>query len=112
MLLVILTVTMLPARFQHSVSASNLVWQQFNYNGAAGSRPYFVYTPENYQVGTAVPLVVMLHGCTQTAADFAAGTQMNALADQYHFIAVYPQQTSACNQNLCWNWFTSSNQSR
>jgi len=88
------------------------MWQEFTYKGPAGSRPYFVYTPENYQVGTAVPLVVMLHGCTQTAADFAAGTQMNALADQYHFIAVYPQQTSACNQNLCWNWFTSSNQSR
>ena len=66
-----------------SAHASSGTWQPFTYNGPAGSRPYFVYTPANYQVGTAVPLVVMLHGCTQTPADFAAGTQMDALADQH-----------------------------
>ena len=54
----------------------------------------------------------MLHGCTQTASDFATGTKMNQLADQYNFIVVYPQQTSVYSQNLCWNWFKSSNQSR
>lgn len=112
MLLVILTVTMLPARFQHSVSASNLVWHQFKYNGPAGSRPYFVYTPENYQVGKAVPLIVMLHGCTQTGIDFATGTQMNQLAEQYNFIVVYPQQLSFYNPALCWNWFDPANQYR
>src|SRR5260370_40443056 len=77
---------------------------------SAGSRPYMVYTPTHYHVGTAVPLLVMLHGCTQTAEDFAAGTQMNQLAEQYGFIVVYPQQTPTENQNGCWNWFTSSNQ--
>src|SRR5689334_6573342 len=61
--------------------AAGGTWQQFTYSGAAGSRPYFVYTPAGYQPGTAVPLVVMLHGCTQTPADFAAGTQMDQLAD-------------------------------
>src|SRR6266700_1557830 len=91
---------------------SSGIWQQYTYNGPAGSRPYFVYTPESYQVGTAVPLIVMLHGCTQTAVDFAVSTRMNQLADQYKFIVVYPQQTSVYNQNLCWNWFKSSNQSR
>jgi len=54
----------------------------------------------------------MLHGCTQTAEDFAAGTQMNQLAEQYGFIVVYPQQTPKENRNRCWNWFTSSNQTR
>jgi poly(hydroxyalkanoate) depolymerase family esterase len=44
--------------------------------------------------------------------DFATGTQMNQLADQYNFIVVYPQQTSVYSQSLCWNWFKSSNQSR
>ncbi len=97
-----------PAR----VSANGSLWQQFTYYSPAGSRPYFVYTPENYHVGVAVPLVVMLHGCTQTATDFAFGTKMNQLADQYKFIVVYPQQMNIYNQNLCWNWFESSNQIR
>ena len=92
------------------VRANGSSWQQFTYYGSEGSRPYFVYTPENYHVGVAVPLVVMLHGCTQTAADFAAGTKMNQLADQDTFIVVYPQQIGMDNQDLCWNWFESSNQ--
>lgn len=79
---------------------------------SAGNRPYMVYTPTRYQAGTAVPLLVMLHGCTQTPEDLAAGTQMNQLAEQYGFIVVYPQQTSKENRNRCWNWFTSSNQTR
>jgi len=91
---------------------SSGIWQQYTYNGPAGSRPYFVYTPANYQVGTAVPLIVMLHGCTQTPADFAAGTQMDQLADQKQFIVVYPQQTSTYNQEECWNWFDSADQLR
>jgi poly(hydroxyalkanoate) depolymerase family esterase len=91
---------------------SSGIWQQYMYNGPAGSRPYFVYTPANYQVGSAVPLMVMLHGCTQTPADFAAGTQMDQLADQKQFVVVYPQETSTYNQEKCWNWFDSADQSR
>jgi poly(hydroxyalkanoate) depolymerase family esterase len=95
-----------------STRATSSMWQEYIYNGPAGSRPYFVYTPANYQVGTAVPLVVMLHGCTQTAVDFATGTQMNQLADEYNFIVVYPQQTNNANSYACWNWYTPANQSR
>ncbi len=62
-------------------NASGPSWQEYIYNGPAGSRPYFVYTPRNYRVGKAVPLFVMLHGCTQTPIDFAAGTQMKQVAD-------------------------------
>ena len=112
LLIVILAVATLLAQFQHSARASNLPWQQFIYSGPAGSRPYFVYTPENYQVGTAVPLIVMLHGCLQTPLDLAIGTQMNQLAEQYHFIVAYPQQTSLNNLSLCWNWFDPANQVR
>ncbi len=88
------------------------MWQQYTYNDPVGKHLYFVYTPQSYQVGTAVPLLVMLHGCTQTAQDFATGTAMNQLAEQYGFIIVYPQQTSNYNQNLCWNWFVPANQLR
>lgn len=111
-LLVYGTGTDLLARLPSRVSASSSMWQQYTYNGPVGSRPYFVFTPENYRVGTAVPLIVMLHGCSQTAVDFAAGTQMNLLADRYNFIVLYPQQTSAYNQSLCWNWFKTSDQFR
>ena len=93
-------------------ASSSGTFTQYTYNGSAGSRPYYVYTPANYQVGTAVPLIVMLHGCTQTPTDFAAGTQMNALADQKQFIVVYPQQTSTYNSESCWNWFQTADQAR
>ncbi|HWZ20988.1 MAG TPA: PHB depolymerase family esterase [Ktedonobacteraceae bacterium] len=82
------------------------------YQDTTSSHPYFVYTPSNYIVGTEVPLFVMLHGCTQTAEDFAVGTRMNQLAEQYGFIVVYPQQTRKANQTLCWNWFKSAHQFR
>jgi len=88
------------------------MWQQYLYHDAIGKHPYFVYTPSTYHRGTAVPLLVLLHGCTQKAADFAAGTGMNQLAEQYGFIALYPQQKRTSNQTLCWNWYKSSHQFR
>jgi poly(hydroxyalkanoate) depolymerase family esterase len=88
------------------------MWQQFSYQDAHGSHPYSVYTPEHIPFGFPVPLIVMLHGCTQTALDFARGTGMNLLAEQYGFVVLYPQQTRTANQNLCWNWFLPANQQR
>jgi poly(hydroxyalkanoate) depolymerase family esterase len=87
-------------------------WKKDTYKSKVGSRAYLVYTPANYQPGSAVPLVVMLHGCTQGPEDFAAVTQMNQLADQKQFIVVYPRQASGDNLEECWNWFDASNQSR
>lgn len=86
--------------------------QQYIHSEASGKLPYFVHVPANYQVGKPVPLIVMLHGCTQTAAEFAASTHMNELAEQYHCIVAYPQQTAANNHTLCWNWFKPANQKR
>ncbi|WP_081415042.1 extracellular catalytic domain type 1 short-chain-length polyhydroxyalkanoate depolymerase [Ectobacillus panaciterrae] len=78
------------------------------YNG----RNYKLYIPSGYQAGSAVPLVVMLHGCTQDPDQFAAGTQMNNLAETENFIVMYPEQTSSANSNKCWNWFAPAHQSR
>lgn len=98
------------ARTAHASSSGS--WKMFTYSSSQGSRNYYVYTPANYQPGTPVPLIVMLHGCTQSAADFAAGTQMDTLANQQQFIVVYPQQSAFANASLCWNWFLTGNQYR
>ncbi|WP_050463669.1 extracellular catalytic domain type 1 short-chain-length polyhydroxyalkanoate depolymerase [Herbaspirillum autotrophicum] len=81
------------------------------YGNAAGSRRYKVYIPASYQ-GQAMPLMVMLHGCTQDADDFARGTQMNLLAEEQGFLVVYPTQDSAANTSKCWNWFKAIDQTR
>jgi poly(hydroxyalkanoate) depolymerase family esterase len=59
-----------------------------------------------------MPLVVMLHGCTQDPDDFAAGTGMNFLAEADGFLVVYPAQTTLANASKCWNWFQAAHQQR
>jgi poly(hydroxyalkanoate) depolymerase family esterase len=98
--------------FWGTARAASGTFQSFTFNGATGSRPYMVYTPAGYSTSERVPLIVMLHGCTQSPTDFANGTQMNPLADQRRFIVAYPQQTSAANSSSCWNWFLPADQQR
>ncbi|HKP51592.1 MAG TPA: PHB depolymerase family esterase [Chloroflexia bacterium] len=77
-----------------------------------GDRIYKILVPDGYQQGTPIPLVVMLHGCTQNPDDFAAGTEMNTYADLHTFFAVYPEQPASSNANKCWNWFEPAHQER
>ena len=82
-----------------------------SYSNSAGSRAYKLYIPSRHQ-GQAVPLVVMLHGGTQTPDDFAAGTRMNVHAEEEICLVVYPIQPSHANPAKCWNWFRANDQRR
>jgi poly(hydroxyalkanoate) depolymerase family esterase len=81
------------------------------YSSPAGSRAYRLFIPSRYQE-RPLPLVVMLHGCTQTPDDFAAGTRMNFIAEEQDCFVVYPAQPSQANHAKCWNWFRTSDQQR
>jgi poly(hydroxyalkanoate) depolymerase family esterase len=81
------------------------------FSNAAGSRTYKLFIPSRSR-GQRLPLVVMLHGCTQSPDDFAAGTRMNFLAEEQNCFVVYPEQPSAANPAKCWNWFRSGDQRR
>ena len=81
------------------------------FTGTSGSRTYKLYVPTAASP-RAPGLVVMLHGCTQSPDDFAAGTRMNALAEEHGFVVLYPEQAPRSNSSKCWNWFVPGDQRR
>ena len=82
------------------------------YANAAGARDYRLYIA-SIRNGERLPLIVMLHGCTQSSDDFAAGTRMNRLAEEHGFLGEpYPAQHTLVNARQCWNWFKPDDQRR
>jgi poly(hydroxyalkanoate) depolymerase family esterase len=73
--------------------------------GPAGARRFRLYRPPGVAPGERLPLMVMLHGCGQDAARFAASTRMHLLAARERFLVLYPEQDRLANAQGCWNWF-------
>jgi poly(hydroxyalkanoate) depolymerase family esterase len=81
------------------------------YSGPAGSLNYRLYIPADHE-RRELALVLMLHGCSQDPEDFALGTKMNGLAEEFGLIVAYPHQPRLANPNGCWNWFDRRHQNR
>ncbi|OYV02391.1 MAG: phospholipase [Burkholderiales bacterium PBB5] len=73
--------------------------------GVGRALRFRVYRPPGVRAGERLPLVVMLHGCAQDAAGFAAATRMNRVAMRERFLVLYPEQDRLINPQGCWNWF-------
>ncbi len=87
----------------------SFAWHEFTC--AAGSRRYKLFIPPAYH-GQKLPLLLMLHGCTQSPDDFATGTRMNQLAAEQAMFVAYPEQPRGANFSKCWNWFNPHDQHR
>lgn len=82
-----------------------------SHSNHAGTRAYKLYVPGGCRE-QALPLIVMLHGCQQNPDDFAAGTDMNRVAEESNCFVLYPAQLQAANMSHCWNWFKANDQQR
>ena len=105
------------ARDQASARAPRAAEQPGSFDHVAlahggASHSYRLYVPPGAASGAPLPLVLMLHGCTQNPDDFATGTHMNRAAADAGALVVYPAQQRHSNPNACWNWFSPENQQR
>lgn len=90
-------------------SAATLT-QVSSFGSNPGNLSMYVYRPDG--IGSGAPLVVAMHGCTQTATDYYANSGWRKYADLFRFIVVFPEQKPANAANSCFNWFTAGDVAR
>ena len=103
------TASLRPARKARAAPVGAGVWLPGVAVGATGVRRYRLYRPPGLKAGERLPLLVMLHGCDQDSAGFAASTRMNTLARRERFLVLYPEQDRLANAQRCWNWYDTRN---
>lgn len=79
-------------------------------HGAMRRMSYWLYLPDHPPAPDALPLIVMLHGCGQSATQFAQGTRMNQWAQQRGYAVLYPQQSRSAHPQRCWKWYDRATQ--
>ncbi|MFO1153804.1 MAG: PHB depolymerase family esterase [Rhodospirillales bacterium] len=82
----------------------------FDFGGNPGNLRMLTHVPDDLPAGAA--LVVVLHGCTQTAASYDRGTGWSTLADRHGFALLLPEQRRANNPLRCFNWFRADDHAR
>ena len=104
----------IPTTAQSKISVPRgATFRNETFKSAFGTRSYKLYVPAGVQAGPDLrPLIVMLHGCGQTPVDFARGTGMNALAEEFGFLVLYPGQAREAHNYRCWNWYRRGDQTR
>jgi poly(hydroxyalkanoate) depolymerase family esterase len=90
--------------------AAATLTQVTGFGSNPGALSMYSYVPTGLPSGA--PLVVALHGCTQSASDYYTNAGWPKYADLYHFALVYPQQSSANNSTECFNWFQTGDYTR
>ena len=89
-------------------------WLTSHVESANGHRmSFWLYLPQNTPeeaVAQGLPLIVMLHGCQQTATQFAQGTRMNQWAERKGYAVLYPQQLVSNQAQRCWKWYDRATQ--
>ncbi|HEX8164202.1 MAG TPA: PHB depolymerase family esterase [Beijerinckiaceae bacterium] len=92
-----------PARAEAPGHPPSRLFEVADFGPNPGNLRMFAYVPPALRPRPA--LVVVLHGCTQTAAGYDHGAGWSALADEYGFALVLPEQQRANNPQGCFNWF-------
>jgi poly(hydroxyalkanoate) depolymerase family esterase len=101
----------LPHGFGRAAGSSPLT-ETVGFGSNPGDLKMFSYLPGDQRARQKLPLVVVLHGCTQTAAGYDTGAGWSALAARYGFALLMPEQKPSNNANTCFNWFNPEDISR
>ncbi|HEV7601920.1 MAG TPA: PHB depolymerase family esterase [Bradyrhizobium sp.] len=96
--------TGLPRGFNRGANSSRLT-ETTGFGSNPGDLRMFSYQPSDQRARQKIPLVVVLHGCTQNAAGYDTGAGWSTLAERYGFALLMPEQKASNNGNGCFNWF-------
>lgn len=86
-------------------SRGNGRWEEGAWGAPLAPRRYRIFVPAGVTASRRAPMLVLLHGCGQDSASFAAATRAAAVAREAGWVVLLPEQTSQANAQRCWNWF-------